>query len=520
MGSIAVANEQLATVELCGEPLKSRPGEACQGPVVREGRCIRHVPAAVAGRAAAVQKTWRTRRRQRTLTAPATSALPRPDAEPLRLWIRKQVEQRGFEFVSQFCCAAKLRPLPVTRFLNGRTAFLSAATISSFAAYTGEPEAALLSLQSNMTAEEHRRQVGRENLATLRLKYPKGDPLWKEVAKKALPHARAGLKRWHSDTEAVARSCHTRSLTTLRKQANDQSSLAFQRWAAARMVNLDMDRAQLAAKLRWPMVKVYRILCRRSKNVPSIPTVSSIESALGPMPPHVLLAVRNARSQKSGGRKSQERLKSRAAKWTRERLESEIDKLGEGARSDAVQLRIRNLRYGKALGRQAYEILVLAKISMARVHLRPPRTRPGGGVYLTTRGRLLTALHGLERSRSSKFYQCQNCGRIWIRGSYQSRGELCAPCWDEYQPSLSAWQMSGQRGPSPSLPRRPGPLIDPRDLQRRVIALLRYTLGELPEPPDPEERKVLSDIKRRLEASTHPRCQTLSKFLSSVHEAS
>ena len=450
--------------------------------------------------------------------APEAVRLAEPSGDPLRGWLREQITRGGFTRTAHFCRAAKLRPLNITRFLNGRSPFLSEASIAALATYTGEPEEALLLLQGNMTAEENIRQSSRRLGAAMHEKHPKGDPIWKGRSTEAL---RAGHKRWLSDEGAVAQRRHATSMTHLKGWASDEDTPAFPRWVAGRMVELDMDRGNLAPLLGRSVSRLRLDLLRwRKGGVPSPTTIREFEAVLGPMPIQAAITVSKARSATSGGRRSQELLKARAKKWTREQLEKKIDELGDGARSDVVAARLSKLPYGKHLGLKAYKIYLLAKVARMRLRIVQPHNRPGGGAYITSAGRLLVALHGLERRTTKKFYQCQLCGQLWEKDGKDSRGELCFPCWRrEYQPILSRWLLAGSVGARPAAPRRKGGhLITPDELQQRLIFFFRYRLlGNGPSiTTGANAYRAFSRTHEMLAASRLPWCQRVVGLLAQL----
>lgn len=69
-----------------------------------------------------------------------------------------------------------------------------------------------------------------------------------------------------------------------------------------------------------------------------------------------------------------------------------------------------------------------------------------------------------------------------------------------------------------SAPRR-GPVIDPDRLRDNMILLLRQTLGTVSDGLTNDDWKALSDIRRRITDSRHPRWQRLASSLSSLSKA-
>ena len=196
------------------------------------------------------------------------------------------------------------------------------------------------------------------------------------------------------------------------------------------------------------------------------------------------------------------------------------DELGDGARSDVVAARLSKLPYSKHLGLDAYEIYLLAKVARMRLRIVQPHNRPGGGAYITSAGRLLVALHGLERRTTKKFYQCQLCGQLWEKGGKDSSGELCGPCWwRDYQPILGRWLLAGSVGAPPAPPRRKGGhLITPDELQQRLIFFFRHRLSD--QRPSittgPNAYREFSRTQKMLAASRLPWCQRVVGLLAQL----
>jgi hypothetical protein len=279
------------------------------------------------------------------------------------------------------------------------------------------------------------------------------------------------------------------------------------------MLERDMDREQLAKALGKSIRNVYHLF-RRLTAAPAIPTIEGLEAIFGPMPIAIQQEIKAIRSERSGGNTSHARLKARCKKWHKERLEEEITKLGDGARTPTVIGMLRDMNFGERLNIAGYNCYMAAKAGhMLHAPSKPPTRRPGGGAYLTDRGRLQYALRGLEKRTATKFYSCQKCRQIWVNAKGKHRGVLCAPCWAEYDGRRLSWQGRGSVGPAPALPRSKGRSVSPDALQQRVIDLLRWVVEPSGTPSLNKDYLELADTRKRLAESEHPWCKRITGAL-------
>lgn len=178
-------------------------------------------------------------------------------------------------------------------------------------------------------------------------------------------NAKKGLEAWRrNEAEQVAWK-HSISLASLRRLAADTTGPQWLRWLAGRMYASNMDRDQLAKRLALTRKTVYSLM-ERSNTAPAVATVRRLEEVFGPMPAGVRRAIREERSGKSGGKRSQQRLRKRAGNWTRERLEDEIGRLGLLRLPQTLATALRRLPYGRPLGQEAYRLYSWARAAQMR----------------------------------------------------------------------------------------------------------------------------------------------------------
>ena len=509
--------QPLAPVEsrqLCVATLKS--GQPCRSPAWSGGLCIRHVPAAVAARPKAAQHAHAARRlNAERASEPNISRHVAADGERLRSWIREEMQRRGHPDVADFAAACGLAKYKLTYFLSGPGQLLRLRSIEAIANYCDVSPELLIDLQGGFLPAKLQAYYQNNPPGSVAMLERGANAGAARRGRKWSPETAAKFKAAMADPALKARSAARYSRTTLQRRSEDGTRPPWQRWLAAQMLSRDVDRQRLAGMLGIAVVSVYQLF-RRSKTAPRVRTVARLEELFGPMRADAILAIREARSLKAGGKASQASLRKRLEKWTRERLEKELASIGA-----PIPKELQNRPWGKPLGRDAYRMFMQGRAAVARKGLTAPLHTLGvkpAQQAVSPAGHLRYMLSGLKRRPDSRFYQCQGCGQIWILNGRRKRGELCRPCWDGYLPQLNSWRMLGRNGKPPSAPRRKGgQLMASADIQQRIIAMLRYRLGiERPVGDEANEYRTLGRTEKMLAESRHPWCQRATQLLAQL----
>lgn len=312
----------------------------------------------------------------------------------------------------------------------------------------------------------------------------------------------------------------------LDRRANDNSAPPWHRWVAQRMLDLDIDRRTLAARLGITLKAVYQLL-ERANEAPRRGSIRRLETILGPAPMVVRVALNKAYSQRWGasGRRSTALLKRRIKRWTRHQLMSEIGRLlSDSPLPDEASRRLRDVPYSGSIGQAGYSAFMWVKAYAARQKIKKPlgRAIPGKRRGLFPRRDLALVLSGLQQQGRTQpprvyLFQCQGCGELWHRRIPKAASvPLCAACYPDYRQARMSWIGSGQRGAAPTAPRGRGRLIKPTEIRDRLILLLRYRLGQAEGESLDKDYKAIYDIERRVRASTSPWCQRITCLLNTL----
>lgn len=429
----------------CTALLKST-GLPCAGPVIKEGRCMRHTPSFLAARPAAQVKINATRR--------ATLA-------------KRAEEERQL--------ALPRRP--------------------------GRP------LGSKNSPEVIAKMRGR----------------------KQSPEQVANRKAKMAEPERKARHAKNVSRAQLRQKVQDGGVPRWQRIVAQHLLDRDMDTGDMGQLMGVKMITLYGRF-NRTNVAPSQVTVDRLETIFGPFPGDVKLEIRQHRSDRAGGKKSQERLKETIRRLKRPQLEQKLK--GMRGTTDAQGRLLPEFRdalpdfYDRGVGVSGYNLYKKAQAKQARSALPAgwQKSRlPGPATYVKTpKGVLRMKLSGLRRRKINRFYQCQACTTWWVKDEPSRRGELCASCWNEYERIRGAWRITGRNGVEPSLPQRSGgKQLSPDEIQERIISLLQFHVPGEPGPDTTSSAyRRLSRTMQTVEASTHPWFQGVTELLAQLHNLS
>ena len=432
----------------------------------------------------------------------------------------------GLKHASAVSRACGLPDVRVRNFLAGQIDLLTKETLTALAAWRIVSVADLKALQGGLTAEDFKRELNRWKMNRLHAEHPAGSPERAEWAAKGAAAQRgkplsatriAQNGRWREDATKVKAAGRAQSFAAISLRAADQTRPSWQRWAAERMLALDLTYGDLMS--RWGITRSsVDGLFEKPKDAPGPINVRRLEEALGPMPTEALRKIISLRSKRAGGLKSQQLLRDRVRHWSREKLEAELLKLGDDVLADRRDS-LKELPWGTPLRKRGYEIYMRARAYKMRSALPVPRkiSRSKNIRHiLSYEGEILRIVSGLKRRSRSPFYQCQNCGQLWMKNAISKRGALCDPCWRVHLPRENAWRMGGQNGSRPVMPKRRGALIGERELQERIVGVLLHAIGRLKLgalPADADTTRRLARTRERLQESAHPWCQRVKALL-------
>lgn len=425
-----------------------------------------------------------------------------PDADPLRHFIDDKKQKWGLESNAAMSRKCGLTEYGLRDFMAGNKNLFNLVTLQSLANATNKSVEELIELQGGYASESWKgRQEGHEES----------------------PEAIAN-RMARADERNVATRKRSQ-LRRLRELSEDENAEPALRWICRGMVARDMGHRELAEALGFTEKHVGDVFLKGRKT-PAAKTVGQLEELFGLMPADIKLSLRQERSAKSGGRTSQRRFKAMVKNWLRERLEEKIKGLFDGRIPQEIRKEIatQRIEYQKRVGLPGYEVFMKARgMALSAAFPDPPHGPRTGPRVKTPAGHLRQILSGLERRRTTKFYQCQNCRQLWMLNTTKKRGKLCDPCWQPYLRTYNSWRMTGMRNGAdvaqdtkpPRMPRAAGGrIIKPAEVQKRIIRLLQFrVLGEGPDSLVSNEYKQLSDTERRLRESKHPWCQGVVQLL-------
>lgn len=433
-----------------------------------------------------------------------------PDA--LRRWLLDDRERSGFPSWAAYAQACAVPKGRLTNFLSERVALLSLDTLKAIAAARDLRMEYLVQLQGPLTAENLHRETARQNIAAWNSRHPAGDTVRKETIRPALQARAAHPRQWQDKRR------QTISKGALERLAANEEAPLWKRWIAGRMLDIDMNRPQLATALGVTPKRVKDLLVPSNRKPLRDVTICSLEAVLGPMSADALQEIRAGRSASGAGQRMRDeyrKTRRRAEKWTGAMLVRRVRDLGPDVPQDFIE-QARKLPPDRRIHAEGAKHYISAQMAAKRARIRNPATAPRSA-STGPRGSLRLVLRGLREGAEDRVFQREGCGHLWHRKSGgRTHPLLCNPCWRKYSPLLANWKRCHAEEPQPRPRKHRGRNLSPDQVRTRLVSLLEYRLASPPEVPTEDERKVLQDMERRVRESKQPWFQEMTRRLDSL----